>query len=266
MDTLPQFPRSSSSYLCEQDQHVDVRFYDGRFTGISESQTLPRGFDYSLPMNMAHSHGGSQEFFDGLPLIDVRAWETLSHQPSRSFPCNSLSVPDDWQYSYLPLAGREYPGYTQSEWTTTPADAHAPRTPFVPGPPFPLVLPPKMYGPLPLSVDGPDLHYEDKASDDSEIFHCPLLSSNGTRCGALIPCNESCITTHLRSVHALRAKRLEVISCLWPRCECRIQAASMPRHIITLHVKTRFRCSYCGKSLTRKDGKLKHEKICPGKP
>ncbi|KAG1834935.1 hypothetical protein DFJ58DRAFT_211547 [Suillus subalutaceus] len=136
---------------------------------------------------------------------------------------------------------------TQSEWTTTP-------------------VPPESH--VPLSVDSRELHYEVnlKATDSDELFCCPLPSSDGTYCNALIPCIEAFITTHLRSVHALRSKRIEVISCLWPGCKCCMQAASIPRHIITSHVKTRFQCSYCGKSLTRKDGKLKHEKICHGKP
>ncbi|KAG1864336.1 hypothetical protein F4604DRAFT_1022275 [Suillus subluteus] len=264
MDTLPQLPRPSSSYLWEQDTHVDVSFYDGRFTGIGESQTLPRGFDYSPPTNMAHSHASSQEYFHGPPLIDIRAWET--------FPCNSPSVPDDWQYNYSPFPGHEYPTSdnhmyesTQSEWTTTPGNAHPPCTPFVLDLPSSSV-PPEPH--VPLSVDGRELHYEVKlkASDSDELFCCPLPSSDGTYCNALIPCNEAFITTHLRTVHALRSKRIEVISCLWPGCKCCMQAASIPRHIITFHVKTRFQCSYCGKSLTRKDGKLKHEKICHGKP
>lgn len=269
MDTLPQLPRSSSSYLWEQDSHVDVSFYDGRFTSISESQTLPRVFDYSPPMNMVHSHPGSQEYFHVPPLIDIRASETLSHHSSENFPCNSPSAPDHWQYRCSLLPGHEYPtsdNYmyesTQSEWTTMPCDTNPPCTPFVLGPPSPSVLPESH---VPLSVDGRELHYEDRASD-VELFCCPLPSSDGTYCNALIPCNEADITTHLRSVHALRSKRLEVISCLWPGCKCRMQAASIPRHIMTLHVKTRFQCSYCGKSLTRKDGKLKHEKICHGKP
>ncbi|KAG2128632.1 uncharacterized protein EDB93DRAFT_169069 [Suillus bovinus] len=265
MDTLPQLPRSSSSYLLGQDTHVDVSFYDGRFTDIRESQTLPRGFDYSAPTNMAHSHAGSQEYFNGPPLIDTRAWESLSRYPSENFPCNSPLAPDHWQYSHSLFAGHEYPtsdNYmaesTQSEWTTTPIDAHQ-CTPFVLCPPSPSV-PRELH--VPLSVE---LHQEDRASDDT-IFRCPLLSSDGTCCNALIPCNEARITAHLRTTHALRAKRFEVISCLWPGCMCSMQAASIPRHIITLHVKTRFQCSYCGKSLTRKDGKLKHEKICHEKP
>ncbi|KAG2339437.1 hypothetical protein BDR05DRAFT_951205 [Suillus weaverae] len=268
MDTLPQLPRSSPSYLWEQDTHIDVSFYDGRFTGMGESQTPPRGFDYSPPMNMAHSHAGSQEYFNGPPLIDIRAWETLSHHSSENFPDNSPLAPDHWQYNYSPLAGREYPmsdnpmyESTQIGWTTTPVDAHPLCTPFVLGPTSPSVLPESH---VPLFVDGQDLHCEDRGSDD--MFRCPLLSSDGTCCNALIPCNETFITTHLRSVHALRAKRLEVISCLWPGCKHCMQAASIPRHIVTLHVKTRFQCSYCDKSLTRKDGKLKHEKICRGKP
>lgn len=268
MDTLPQLPRSSSSCLWEQDTHVDVSFDDRQFTGISESQTLPRGVDYSPPMNMAHNHAGSQEYFHGLPLIDIRAWEALSHHSSENFPCNSPSAPDHWQYRYLPLPGHEYPTSdnhihesTQSEWTITPGDAHPPCAPFVPNLPPPSV-PPESHAPL--FVDDRELHYEDTASD--ELFCCPLPSSNGTYCNALIPCNEAFITTHLRSVHALRSKRIEVISCLWPGCKCCMQAASIPRHIITFHVKTRFQCSYCGKSLTRKDGKLKHEKICHRKP
>lgn len=263
MDTLPQLPRSSTSYLWEQDTHVDVSFCDGRFTGITQLQTLPRGFDYSPQI-----HAGSQGYSDGPPLIDINAWETLSYHSSKEFPCNSPSAPDHWQYSYLPPAGREYPTFdnyvyesTQREWMTTPVDAHPPRTSFVLGPPSPSV-PHESH--MPLFVDGGELHSEDRASND--MFRCPLLSSDGTYCDALIPCNEADITTHLRSIHALRSKRLEVIGCLWPGCKCCMQAASIPRHIMTLHVKTRFQCSYCGKSLTRKDGKLKHEKICHGKP
>lgn len=268
MDTLPQSPRSSSSYLLEQDTHVDVSFYDGRFTGTSELQTLPRGFGYSPPMNMAHSHAGPQEYFNGPPLVDTRARQTLSHHPSENFPFISPLAPHHWELSYLPLAGREYPTFdnhmdesTRSEWATMTVDAHLLCTPFVPAPPSPSILPESH---VPISVDGRDLHYDDKVPDDT--FCCPLPSSDGTYCNALISCNEAFITTHLRSVHALRAKRLEVISCLWPGCKCQMQAASIPRHIVTLHLKTRFQCSYCGKSLTRKDGKLKHEKICHGRP
>lgn len=272
MDTLPRLPRSSSSYLWEQDTHVDVSFCDGRFADTSESQTLPRVFDtsYSLPMNMAHSHAGPQEYFNGPPLVDTRAraWQTLSHHPSENFPCISPLAPYHWEFSYLPHAGREYPSFdnhmdesTRSEWTTTPVNTHLLCTPFVPAPTSPSILPESR---VPISVDGRDLHYNDKVPDDT--FCCPLLSSDGTYCNALISCNEAFITTHLRSVHALRAKRLEVISCPWPGCECYMQAASIPRHIVTLHLKTRFQCSYCDKSLTRKDGKLKHEKICHGKP
>ncbi|KAG0704694.1 hypothetical protein DFH29DRAFT_359281 [Suillus ampliporus] len=273
MATLPQFPRSSSSSLWEQsDPDVDVSFYDGLFT---DEHQIHRGFYYSPPMNMAHCHGGSQEDFSGSPLIDVRAWETLSDQSSGGFPCNSPLASDHEQYSFLMHACREYPASdiptmgdlahesTQSEWTTTPVDAHWP----LPCTSFVLTSPPasvSLQTHVPLSVDSRDLHDEDKASD--EIYRCPLPSSDGTRCDALIPCNEASITTHLRSGHALRAKRLEVINCLWPGCSSQMQAASIPRHIITLHVKTRFQCSYCGKSLTRKDGKMKHEKICPGKP
>ncbi|KAG2052496.1 hypothetical protein BDR06DRAFT_1009555 [Suillus hirtellus] len=268
MDTLPQLPRSSSSYFWGQDAHVDVSVYDGR-SSISESQTLPRGFDYSPSMNMAYGHAGSQEYFAGPPLIDTRAWETLFYHPSENFSRNSPSAPNHWQYSYSPPAGRECPtsdNYmdesTQSEWTTTPVDAHPPHTPFALGPPFPSVPSESHVSP---SVDDRELHHEHRASD-VEVFYCPLPSSDGTYCNAPIPCNEARITAHLRSIHALHAKRFEVISCLWPGCKCSMQAASIPRHIITLHVKTRFQCSYCGKSLTRKDGKLKHEKICHEKP
>jgi hypothetical protein len=219
--------------------------------------------------NMAHSHAGSQEYFNEPSLVDTRAWQTLSHHPSQNFPSNSSLAPHHWEFGYSPFAGHEYPTSdnhmdesTRSEWTTTPVDAHPPCMPFVPGPPSPSILPESH---VPISVDdGRDPHYEDRAPDD--MFCCPLLSSDGTYCNALISCNEAFITTHLRSVHALRAKRLEVISCLWPGCKCCMQAASIPRHIVTLHLKTRFQCSYCGKSLTRKDGKLKHEKICHGKP
>lgn len=276
MDTLTQLPQSSeSSYLWEQETHADVSVYDGRFPGINESQTLPRGFDYPPPMNMnmaySHGHANSQEYFNGSPpLIDTRAWETLSPRPSGNVPYNLPSTPDNWQYSYSPLAGCEFPTsdkYTyespQSEWMTTPVAAHPPSTPFVLDPTSSSVHP-ELH--VPISVDGRELYYEDKASDDSELFRCPLPSSDGTCCNAMIPCNEAFITTHLRSVHVLRAKRIEVIRCPWPGCGCCMQAASVPRHIITLHVKTRFQCSYCGKSLTRKDGKLKHEKICHVKP
>ncbi|KAG1745393.1 uncharacterized protein EDB91DRAFT_1120622 [Suillus paluster] len=208
---------------------------------------------------MAYGHGSSQDNFNEPPLIDVRAWETLSNQPSEGFPCSSHLASDHEQYSFLMHAGREYPDSdlpivgdpihgSQSGWTTTPVDAHwHPPTPFVPG--------------LPTSIN---LHDEHMTPD--EIYRCPLLSSDGTCCDASIPCNEASITTHLRSSHALRAKRLDVINCLWPGCCSYMQAASIPRHIITLHVRARFQCSYCGKSLTRKDGKTKHEKICLGKP
>ncbi|KAG2125990.1 hypothetical protein DEU56DRAFT_561274 [Suillus clintonianus] len=265
MDTfaLPQSPRSSSPYLWEHDPDVDVSFHDGRFTGTSEVQTLPRGLYYPPPIDIAHTHAGSQEHFNGPPLIDVRAWGTASNQPYEGFTYNSPLVPNHWQHGYLPLADHEYPASDnfmyrspQSEWTTSPVDVLPPSTSFGPGPTSPSI---PSASHVPPSVDQ-DLHNSD------EMFCCPLLSSDGTCCNAHIPCNETDITTHLRSVHALRAKRLEVITCPWPRCECRMQAASIPRHIITLHVKARFQCSYCGKSLTRKDGKLKHEKICHGKP
>lgn len=266
MDTLPQLPRSSSSYLWGQDTQVDVSFHDGWFTGISESQTLPRGLYHAPPMNTVHSHAGPQEYFNGPPLVDTRAWETLSHYPSENFPCNSPLPPHHWQFNHSPLAGYDYSTsdshmdeYIQRVWTATPVDAGPSCTPFIPSPPSPSVL---SESHVPLSVDSRALQYEDRAQDN--MLCCPLLSSDGTYCNALIPCNEAFITTHLRSVHALRAKRLEVISCLWPGCKCCMQAASIPRHIVTLHLKTRFQCSYCGKSLTRKDGKLKHEKICHG--
>jgi len=124
---------------------------------------------------------------------------------------------------------------------------------------------------MPHLVDGQDI-LEDEVSDEGmlvqehDVYCCPLLTSDGARCDALLPCEEASLMPHLRGVHALRAKRLEVIYCPWPGCHSRMQAASAPRHIVTLHIKKRVQCSYCSKSLTRKDGKNKHEKICPAKP
>lgn len=156
---------------------------------------------------------------------------------------------------------------TQNDWTTPSFDIHAPPAQFIQ-----FLPPPSVPLPLPMQLGGQDLLNEDQASDEAifvqehEMYCCPLLTSNGMRCGTFVPCEEAPLTAHLRGVHGLRAKRLEVIDCPWPGCDKRNQAASIPRHIITLHVKKRVQCSYCGKSLTRKDGKAKHEKICPENP
>lgn len=155
---------------------------------------------------------------------------------------------------------------TQNDWKTPSVDIRAPPAQFIP-----FLPPPSVPLPLPMQLGGQDVLIEDPSNEaifvqEHEMYCCPLLASNGTRCDTSVSCEAAQITTHLRGVHGLRAKRLEVIDCPWPGCSKRNQAASIPRHIITLHVKKRFQCSYCGKSLTRKDGKAKHERICLENP
>lgn len=218
---------------------------------------------------------------------DDWGWETSSSggpftTPSPISPTGSSStIPRDELSWYPPLSphstGTEEPSpaggltrdSTQSNWTASFIDVHAPlmqSPPSISSPSVPL------QSIMPFSLDGQDL-LEDKVSDEDilgqehGIYCCPLPTSNGVRCSALIPCEEAPLMAHLRGAHALRAKCVEKIPCQWAGCDSKpMQVASMPRHIMTRHVKKRVQCSYCSKDLTRKDGRAKHEKICRAKP
>jgi hypothetical protein len=158
---------------------------------------------------------------------------------------------------------------TQSDWTAMPVNVHALHTQFVPDLPSPSASPQL---PMSIPLGRQDLLGEDQIPAEAnvvqeyEMYCCPLLTSGGARCDALIPREEAPLMVHFRGIHALRAKCMDSIPCPWPECNTQRQTASTPRHIITSHIKICVWCSYCGKSLTRKDGKMKHEKICRAKP
>ncbi|OJA10518.1 hypothetical protein AZE42_01721 [Rhizopogon vesiculosus] len=208
--------------------------------------------------------------------VSGSSFTTPSHISPNDFLFSSMIPYGTWHHQLSPHSavfkesspeGDLIHESTQSDWTATSVDLHTLPAQFVPCLPSSSVPPP-----MPLPGGKQDLINEDQASDEvifvqeHEMLCCPLPTSNGKLCGALIPCKEALLMAHWRGTHALRAKRIEVIYCPWPGCISRIQVASTPRHIITRHVKKRVRCSYCGKSLTRKDGKAKHEKICLSKP
>ncbi|OAX38103.1 hypothetical protein K503DRAFT_185773 [Rhizopogon vinicolor AM-OR11-026] len=219
----------------------------------------PGGSLYSLPVSDSSFTTPSPISRDDSICSSMIPYETWHHQLSPHSVVFEESSPE----------GDLTHESTQSDWAATSVDLHALPVQFAPCLPPPSV---PLQSPMPFSGGEQDLLNEDQASDEvifveeHEMHCCPLLTSDGKLCSTLIPCEEAPLMAHLRGTHSLRAKRTEVIYCPWPGCTSRIQAASTPRHIITLHVKKRVRCSYCGKSLTRKDGKAKHEKICLSKP
>ncbi|KAH7884776.1 hypothetical protein F5I97DRAFT_1892039 [Phlebopus sp. FC_14] len=107
------------------------------------------------------------------------------------------------------------------------------------------VLPPNQI----FSVDGSRSHYQCQWSED------------GVTCGATLSGDKRDVLLHLYHRHNIKygSEKLQQ-RCHWFQCRKTMKRESIPRHIVTVHIKEGVRCPDCGSTFSREDALKRHQR------
>lgn len=99
-------------------------------------------------------------------------------------------------------------------------------------------------------------------TDHSNTVHTCQCVTDGSPCNAEVEGTIRSVRDHLRRVHSFRSAGKDAIKCLWVGCENTLQRESIPRHIISRHLRVKVSCVECGLSLSRRDVRYSHARSC----
>ena len=104
------------------------------------------------------------------------------------------------------------------------------------------------------------------ADHSNTLYHCQFVTG-GSPCNVMVLGNVRSVRDHLNWSHEFRGAGKDMVECLWMGCERRLQRESIPRHIVTCHLRVGVRCGRCGLRLSRSDVQYSHAKVChAGRP
>lgn len=109
--------------------------------------------------------------------------------------------------------------------------------------------------PVPLATVNP-------ATDHSNTIHTCQCVTGGSPCNAVMDGSVRFVRDHLNGVHGFRGTGKDLVECLWGGCEKKLQRESIPRHIVTCHLRVKVSCVECGLLLSRSDVQYSHAKTC----
>ncbi|KIK79027.1 hypothetical protein PAXRUDRAFT_85741, partial [Paxillus rubicundulus Ve08.2h10] len=86
-----------------------------------------------------------------------------------------------------------------------------------------------------------------------------LWSPDGVPCLFSVPRDRRSIIDHLHQVHGVNPGNDKTPQkCLWDQCTKTMNKESIPRHILTVHLKKKAHCTECGLSFAREDSLKRH--------
>ncbi|KAF9223343.1 hypothetical protein BS17DRAFT_134875 [Gyrodon lividus] len=98
------------------------------------------------------------------------------------------------------------------------------------------------------------------ATGGPQMYKCQW-SIDGDRCLNLVHGDRRSIIGHLHEVHGMKPGDEKVPQrCSWYSCTKTINKESIPRHILTVHLKEKAYCTWCGLSFAREDSLKRHLK------
>lgn len=100
------------------------------------------------------------------------------------------------------------------------------------------------------------------ATDHLNTVHTCQYVTGDSLCDADVGSTISSVRDHLKRVHAFRSAGKDVIKCLWAGCENALQRESIPRHIVSRHLRVKVSCVECGLPLSRRDVQHSHARAC----
>ncbi|KAF8840209.1 hypothetical protein BDN67DRAFT_682140 [Paxillus ammoniavirescens] len=126
-----------------------------------------------------------------------------------------------------------------------------------------------MHASVPSSIRQPEILFFDElensagtgnAASGLRTYQC-LWSSNGVSCLTLVSRDRRSVIDHLHDVHGVKPGDDKAPQkCLWELCTKTMNKESIPRHILTVHLKEKAHCTKCGLSFAREDSLKRHLK------
>lgn len=94
------------------------------------------------------------------------------------------------------------------------------------------------------------------ASNTIRICQC------SSACNAVLDGNIQAVRNHLKQEHQFRGGAKESTRCPWSSCKRILQRENIPRHILTRHLRVTVSCLACGTTLSRRDVRYSHARVC----
>ncbi|KAF9244172.1 hypothetical protein BU15DRAFT_59507 [Melanogaster broomeanus] len=102
------------------------------------------------------------------------------------------------------------------------------------------------------------------AGEGPQTYIC-RWSSGGASCDTLVLGDKRDVMMHLHEMHSLRPKSDKMAQrCLWDNCRKAMNQESIPRHIVTVHMRERVHCPSCRLTFARSDSLQRHGKRSVG--
>ena len=97
---------------------------------------------------------------------------------------------------------------------------------------------------------------------NARTVHTCQCMIDGSPCNIEVSGSIRSVRDHLKQVHALRCTGKDLIECPWAGCENVLQRESIPRHIVSCHLRVKVSCDECGLPLSRPDVRFSHARAC----
>ncbi|KIJ14445.1 hypothetical protein PAXINDRAFT_100160 [Paxillus involutus ATCC 200175] len=126
-----------------------------------------------------------------------------------------------------------------------------------------------LHASVPSSIRQPEILFFDElkhsvgtgnAASDLRTYQC-LWSPKDVPCLTLVSRDRRSVIDHLHDVHGVKPGDDKTPQkCLWRLCTKTMNKESIPRHILTVHLKEKAHCTKCGLSFAREDSLKRHLK------